>query len=100
MGQETCVAFDCYQGVLVMDEFDQEEVWAFQLKYYARGVGPVRVGWRGNAATQETLELINFSQLDSEALAEARAGVLALEKHAYEVSEDVYGTTEPAFGPQ
>jgi hypothetical protein len=99
MGQETCVAFDCYQDVLVMDEFDQEEVWAFQLKYYAQGVGLVRIGWRGNAATQETLELVSFLQLHPKALAEAHTAVLALEEHAYEVSQDVYGTTEPAQGP-
>lgn len=99
MGQETCVPFDCYEDVLVIEEFNREEPEAFQLKYYARGAGNVRVGWRGEDPTQETLELVAFVQLDPEALAEVRAAALALEKHAYEVSEDVYGTTEPAVGP-
>jgi uncharacterized protein YbaA (DUF1428 family) len=99
MGQQTCVPVDCYEDVLVTDEFNQEEPGAFQLKYYARGVGNVRVGWRGDDPSQETLELVEFVQLDPEALAEARAAALALEEHAYEVSEDVYGTTQPAEGP-
>ena len=99
LGQETCVPFDCYQDVLMMDEFNQEEPGAFQLKYYARGVGQIGTGWRGKDPTRETLGLVSFWQLDPEALAEARAEALALEEHAYEVSEDVYGTTEPAEGP-
>jgi hypothetical protein len=99
MDQQTCVPFDCYEDVLVMDEFNQEEPGAFQLKYYARGVGPVQVGWRGEDPTQEKLELVEFVQLDADALAEARAAALALEEQAYEVSEDVYGTTSPTEGP-
>jgi hypothetical protein len=99
MGQETCVPFDCYEDVLVIEEFNREEPGAFQLKSYARGTGNVRVGWRGEDPTQETLELIDFGQLDPEALAEVRTVALALEEHAYEVSEDVYDTTEPAVGP-
>ena len=99
MGQENCVPVNCYEDVLVMDEFNAEEPGAFQLKYYAPGVGPIRVGWRGEDATQETLELVKFVRLEGEALAEARAAALALEESAYEVSEDVYGTTEPAEGP-
>jgi len=99
IGQQTCVSFDCYEDVLVTEEFNQEEPDAFQLKYYARGVGNVRVGWTGEDPTQETLELVDFSQLDPEALAEARDAALALEEHAYEISEDVYGTTAPAEAP-
>src|SRR3989337_2813442 len=56
-GQQTCVPLDCYEDVLVVAEFTKEEIDAFQLKYYARGVGNVRVGWRGADATKETLEL-------------------------------------------
>jgi hypothetical protein len=99
MGQETCVPVDCYQDVLVIAETSLEEQGAFQLKYYARGVGNVRVGWRGDDTTQEELELVEFVQLDPEALAEARAAALELEKHAYEISPDVYGQTPPAEGP-
>jgi hypothetical protein len=99
MGQETCVPVDCYQDVLVIAESSLEEEDAYQLKYYAPGVGNVRVGWRGADATQEELELVELVQLSPEALAEVRAEALALEKHAYEVSQDVYGQTPPAEGP-
>jgi hypothetical protein len=99
MGQETCVAVDCYQDVLVIAESSLEEEDAYQLKYYAPGVGNVRVGWRGADATQEELELVELVELSPEALAEVRAEGLALEEHAYEVSQDVYGQTSPAKGP-
>lgn len=96
MGQETCVPVDCYEDVLVIAESSLGEGGAFQLKYYARGVGEVRVGWRGDDASHEELELVEFVQLDAEALAEIRAEALALEQHAYEVSTDVYAHTSPA----
>jgi hypothetical protein len=96
MGQETCVAVDCYQDVLVIAESSLEEEDAYQLKYYAPGVGNVRVGWRGADASQEELELVNYVELSPRALAEVRAEALAMEEHAYEVSPDVYGQTPPA----
>lgn len=96
IGVENCVPFDCYENVLVIEEFSQEELGAFQLKYYAPGVGNVRVGWRGDDATRETLELVDFVQLGPEALAEARAEALELEKRAYEINKEVYGQTPPA----
>jgi hypothetical protein len=94
--QETCVAVDCYQNVLVIAESSLGETGAFQLKYYAPGVGNVRTGWRGEDATQEELELVEFVQLDPDALAEVRQEALDLEAHAYEVSPDVYGQTTPS----
>ena len=96
VGQETCVPVDCYEDVLVIAESSLGETGAFQLKYHARGVGNVRVGWRGADATQEELELIEFVQLDAAALAEVRAEALALEQHAYEISPDVYAQTSPS----
>jgi len=95
VGQETCVPVDCYEDVLVIDEFNQEEPNAFQQKYYARGVGAVQVGWRGEDAQQEELELVDRVQLDADALAEVHEEALALEQRAYENSPDVYGHTEP-----
>ena len=47
MGQQTCVPVDCYENVLVTEEFEPSIKGAFQLKYYAQGVGNVRIGWRG-----------------------------------------------------
>ena len=95
VGQETCVAVDCYKDVLVIAESSLGEVDAYQLKYYARGVGEVRIGWKGEDATQEELELVLYKQLSADEMDEIRAEALDLEKHAYEVSPDVYGNTNP-----
>lgn len=96
-GSETCVPLDCYEDVLVIDEFNADEPDAHQLKYYAPGVGGVRVGWAGALeADQEVLELVSFTVLDDDGLATVRTAALALEAHAYEVSPDLYGTTDPA----
>ncbi len=99
LGIETCVATDCYEDVLVIAESSLDEEGAYQLKYYASGVGNVRVGWRGEDASQEELELVEFTQLSPEEMSEARDAALALEAHAYEVSDDLYGETEPAYVP-
>jgi hypothetical protein len=94
-GQKTCVPVDCYEDVLVIAESSQGETGAFQLKYYTRGVGEVRVGWKGSDASQEELELVQYKQLAPDALAKIRAEALELEKHAYEISKDVYAKTSP-----
>lgn len=100
LGEKTCVPAGCYETVLVIAETSQSEPDAQQLKYYASGVGNVRVGWRGGGEkTKETLELVKIEQLNPDALAEVRAKALALEKSAYENSEDVYGKTQPSEYP-
>lgn len=91
MGQSTTVPYGTFEDVAVMEEYNEEEPGAFQLKYYARGLGQVRVGWRGDDTQQETLELVEVIQLDAEALADERAEALKLEERAY-----VYGQTPPA----
>jgi len=90
-GQSDQVKHGSYDDVVVVEEFNQEEPGAFQLKYYARGVGLVRVGWSGADATQEELELVDVIHLDPEALAQVREEALKLEHRAY-----VYGSTPPA----
>ena len=95
MGQETCVPVSCYKDVLVNAEANLTEVGAFQLKYFAPGVGEVRVGWKGNDETKEELQLVEYRQLNPEELADVHAQALALEKHAYEVSPEAYGQTAP-----
>jgi hypothetical protein len=96
MGQETCVPLDCYTDVLVNAEANLDEVGAFQLKYFARGVGEVRIGWKGNDETQEELQLVQYKQLSPEELADVRTQALELDKHAYEVSPEAYAQTAPA----
>jgi hypothetical protein len=91
-GQETCVPAGCYTDVLVTEEFEPSKPGAFQLKFYAPGVGYVRVGWRGpNEEEREVLVLSELRHLDAEAMAEVRAEAFAMEARA-----SVYGLTQPA----
>jgi hypothetical protein len=98
LGQETCVALGCYQDVVVTDEFALDEPEARQLKYYAPGVGNVRVGWMGRDEEKEVLSLVSLTRLDAEAMAEVRRQVRTLDRNAYENS-DAYTTTPPVEGP-
>src|SRR5215211_2505602 len=94
--QQTCVPVDCYENVLVTEEFNPGEPGAFQLKYYAPGVGNVRVGWRGKKEEEkETLELVDYQHLSPEALAKVRREAMEMDRRAYERSE-VYRDTPPA----
>jgi hypothetical protein len=94
--QKTCTPVECYENVLVTEEFNPDEPGAFQLKYYASGVGNVRVGWRGEKEEEkETLELVELNHLDPEALAKVRKKAMEMDGRAYERSE-VYRETPPA----
>jgi hypothetical protein len=96
VSSRTCVPTGCYDGVLVTDEFNRDEPDAHQLKYYAPGIGVVRVGWAGALEEeQEELELVEITNLDPAGMAKFRAEVLAMEKRAYANSKDVYGKTPP-----
>lgn len=98
LGQETCVAAGCYKDVLVTDEFALDEPEARQLKYYAPGVGNIRVGWMGRDEEQEVLSLVTLARLDAEAQGEVQDQVRALDRRAYEVSQ-AYTTTPPVEEP-
>ena len=96
LGQAVCVPLACYTGVLVIDEFNPDEPGLHQLKFYARGVGGIRVGWRGvNEVEREVLELVSLEHLSPSEMDELRRTVLAQEASGYGLSPDVYGTTEP-----
>ena len=96
MGEKTCVQAGCYTDVVVTEEYTVSEPGASQLKSYAPGVGNVKVGWAGEKNTDhEELELVEAATLDAAALAKVREKALALEKHAYEISKNVYGATKP-----
>jgi hypothetical protein len=97
MGHKTCVPVACYEDVLVIAETSQSEPDAHQLKYYARGVGNVRVGWRGaGEKTKESLELVRIERLDATALAAVRTKALEMEQGAYRRSTKVYARTPRA----
>ena len=95
-GIDDCVRIDCYSPVLVINEFNEEEPEANQLKYYAERVGNIRVGWRGDDTSIEELELVEIIQLTAEELAEVRKAALTLEERAYILRPEVYGPTEPS----
>lgn len=91
-GARTCVPVGCFDNTLVIEEFERPIPGAYQLKYYAQGVGNVRVGWRGpNEEEQEVMVLQKRFHLSPEALDAARAEALALEHRAY-----AYARTPPA----
>jgi len=96
---ENCVPEECYENVLVTAEYSEEEPDAFQLKFYAPGVGNVRVGWIGLDATREELELVRIIKLTPEQLTEAREAALKLEERAYQISKEVYDQTPPSVVP-
>lgn len=96
VGQQTCVPLKCYEEVLVIAETSAAEKDAQQLKYFARGVGNIKVGWRGaGEKTKETLELTRLEQLDAAGMAAVRKKALAMERLAYKRSKAVYGQTAP-----
>jgi hypothetical protein len=99
VGREVLVGTSRYTDVLVIKEtsLEEEAADAFQLKYYASGVGNIKVGWMGTGEkTKEMLDLTKVEQLDAQELAAVRAKALALEKSAYRRSKNVYGRTAPA----
>jgi len=87
----------CSRDVRFPRDFEPDKPESYQLKYYARGVGNVRVGWLGRKdEDREVLVLVKVAHLDQQALAEVRREALRLEEHAYEISKDVYGRTAPS----
>ena len=98
MQQKTCVPLTCYEGVMITDErspLDPES--GDQRKYYAPGVGNVRVGFVDDPEG-ETLVLMGIRQLGPDELAKARQDALKLEKHAYKIS-GLYRHTSPIEVP-
>jgi hypothetical protein len=96
-GQKTCVPADCYDNVLVTDEWDPAEPDAHQFKFYAAGVGNIRVSFGGSKEDEkEILELVRIEQLDPPALAKVRQEALRLDKRAYGSRKGLYRQTPPA----
>jgi hypothetical protein len=94
-GRRTCVPTACYRGVLLVTEWSPNDAaGGTQLKYYAPGVGLVRVGARGGDS-REYLTLDAVHHLDRAGIAAVRTSVLAMERRAYRISA-VYRQTRPA----
>lgn len=83
--------------MLLTREWNPTERQSFQLKYYAEGVGSVKVGFAGaKEKDHERLALASVTQLDADAMVRERAHALELDTRAYEASTDVYGKTPPS----
>lgn len=96
-GERVCVPANCYDNVVVIEEFETGLPDAYQDKFYGPGVGVVKVGWRGaKDESKEVLRLVEARTLSAPELAKARDAALKLEKSAYNISKDVYAKTEPA----
>lgn len=94
-GLEDCVTSGCFADVVRFAESSDGEEGIFQLKSYAKGVGEIRTGWRGEAESREELELKSTVTWSGAKLADVRRMALDLEEHAYKLSPQVYGKTEP-----
>lgn len=95
-GGKTCVPQDCYDNVLLTREFEPGKPDAYQLKYYAPGVGNIRVGWTGaRDVDHEVLRLVDLVRLDAAGLEKVRAQVRAIDERGFRMSKDVYGSTSP-----
>jgi hypothetical protein len=95
-GQKSCIPITCYEDVLVTEEWNPDEPGARQLKYYAPGVGNIRVGTGGRDKEAETLILLAVVHLDAKKLAKIRKGAVALERRAYVARRDLFRHTPRA----
>lgn len=87
--QSTCVPFKCYKRVVVIQEGDE-------FKYFAPGVGGIRIEPQGSGGKQESEDLVNLRQLDPAALVAIEAEVLKLDRHARTTVSDVFAKSAPA----
>jgi hypothetical protein len=91
VGVKTTVPAGNYDDVIVTAEYSETEPDAYQLKYYAPGLGVVRVGYRGNDTTREKLELTESKELPPDELTKVSTDALQLETRA-----NIYGKTPAA----
>jgi hypothetical protein len=95
--EQTCVPAGCYDDPLVIDEWnplDQPED-GHQLKFFAEGVGNVRIEARGGVE-RETMVLDEVRHLGPAEMATARARAIQLDRRAYRFAADVWGPTSHA----
>jgi hypothetical protein len=89
VGAKTCVPFDCFENVVVVEEDGSEH------KYWAPGIGGVLTEPL-SGASQETEALINVRELSPTGLAELSKEVLRLDAHAATVVPSVFGPSAAA----
>ena len=98
LATRTCAPVGCFEGALRTAETSPlDPQGGSQIKFYAPGVGVVRVE-AVNDPEGETLLLVQRNALGPQALADVRAEALRLDRHAYEVNA-LYRNTFPAEAP-
>ncbi|MEA2255803.1 MAG: hypothetical protein QOG35_1848 [Solirubrobacteraceae bacterium] len=95
LGRPMCIPLRCFADVLETDEWTPAEPGAHQRKYYARGVGTIRVGAVGDRE-DEILVLDRVEHLDPGERAAVRRAALRIDERAYRVSRHLYGKTPRA----
>ena len=94
-GQRTCVPARCYDNVLVTDEWAPRDLaGGHQRKFYAPGVGTVRVEAVGGV-DPEMLQLTRAGRVCGATLTSILNQVRAQDARGYTVSPHVYGKTPP-----
>lgn len=88
VNQRTCVPTGCYDGVLVVDEWDPtaQPEDGHQFKYHAPGVGVVKVEGKGGVEV-ETLVLTQHRTLSAAGLKAANTRALQLDRRAYGLAD-------------
>lgn len=90
-----CVPVGCFNDVLLIDEYGPYDIaGGHQRKYYAKGVGNIRIG-AVNDPEGETLVMTSRRQLNPAELAAVRQAVLDLDARGFMFNE-VYARTNPA----
>ena len=91
-GQRVCVPVKCYDQVLVTHETSPlDPTSGTQVKYYAPGVGQIKVGAIGGDS-KERLELARIRTLSASALQAVDRQVIMMDRRGHRVS-DVYART-------
>lgn len=92
-----CVPAHCFRHVLVVREWAPTDPGGgVQLKFYARGVGAIRVGQLGGGNSAEELHLVRRAIMRAEALTRVDRAVLRQDRRGYRVNPHLYGRTRPA----
>ena len=99
VGEKATVRAGAFEDVVVIEEWSSGErkKGALQLKYYAPGVGYIKVGYEGDDPVKEVLELVKQSTLSAKEMDEGRAEALLVEERSYYYGRD---TKPPRRGQQ
>jgi hypothetical protein len=94
-GVRRCVPFKCFNDVLVVREGKESDP-DNELKYYARDVGQIDNVPQSASHHKDFEKLVNLTQLSPEALAEASAEALRLDRNAIKHARRTFGQFPPA----